>query len=156
MSAITSQLDPRSQEFLDNVAYHRDLVAELDRRLARAADGGGSSAIGSGAESADRITDVPAQHIAEGSGSYVPAPVSFVSPDDDEEDDEDAAQPGFGAGARNPLGGCAEAAGDFRRVARRQSRQHERAGRHEQHEQERRAEAPQQVSEHRDGIRPRR
>jgi cell division protein FtsZ len=65
----------------------------------RAADGGGSSAIGSGAEpadSADRITDVPAQHVAEGSGSYVPARVSFVSPD--EEDDEDAAEPGFGAG----------------------------------------------------------
>jgi cell division protein FtsZ len=65
----------------------------------RAADGGGSSAIGSGAEpadSADRITDVPAQQVVEGSGSYVPAPVSFVSPD--EEDDEDAAEPGFGAG----------------------------------------------------------
>ena len=34
-------LDPRSQEFQDNAAYHRALVDELDRRLARAADGGG-------------------------------------------------------------------------------------------------------------------
>jgi cell division protein FtsZ len=64
----------------------------------RAADGGGSSAIGSGAQagdSDDQIADVPAQHVSEGSGSYVPAPVSFVSPD--EEDDEDATPPGFGA-----------------------------------------------------------
>jgi cell division protein FtsZ len=35
------------------------------------------------------VADVP----AEPTGSYVPAPVSFVSPDD--EDDEDAGQPGF-------------------------------------------------------------
>src|SRR5690606_41775801 len=41
MPALTSQLDPRSQEFLDNTAYHRALVEELERRLARAADGGG-------------------------------------------------------------------------------------------------------------------
>src|SRR5690606_6037841 len=41
MSALTSQLDPRSQDFLDNAHYHRALVEELDRRLARAADGGG-------------------------------------------------------------------------------------------------------------------
>src|SRR5690606_11343583 len=44
MPALTSQLDPRSQDFLDNVAFHRELVAELDRRLARAADGGGEKA----------------------------------------------------------------------------------------------------------------
>lgn len=44
MSVLTSQLDPRSAEFADNVAYHRALVEELDRRLARAADGGGEKA----------------------------------------------------------------------------------------------------------------
>ena len=44
MPALVSQLDPRSQEFLDNVAYHRALVEELDRRLARAAEGGGEKA----------------------------------------------------------------------------------------------------------------
>ena len=44
MSVLTSQLDPRSTEFVDNVAYHRALVEELDRRLARAADGGGEKA----------------------------------------------------------------------------------------------------------------
>ncbi|MET0755851.1 MAG: carboxyl transferase domain-containing protein, partial [Pseudoxanthomonas sp.] len=44
MSVLTSQLDPRSSEFTDNVAYHRSLVEELDRRLARAADGGGEKA----------------------------------------------------------------------------------------------------------------
>ena len=44
MSALTSQLDPRSQEFLDNAHYHQALVEELDRRLARAADGGGANA----------------------------------------------------------------------------------------------------------------
>jgi cell division protein FtsZ len=47
-----------------------------------------SSSGGSGAEE-DPVDDVPAEPI----GSYVPAPVSFVSPD--EEDDEDADQPGF-------------------------------------------------------------
>ena len=41
MPALTSQIDPRSQDFQDNVAWHRELVAELDRRLAHAADGGG-------------------------------------------------------------------------------------------------------------------
>jgi len=46
MAAITSQLDPRSQEFRDNADFHRALVAELDRRLARAADGGGDKARG--------------------------------------------------------------------------------------------------------------
>src|ERR1700741_1321121 len=44
MPALTSQLDSRSQEFQDNVAYHRALVEELDARLARAADGGGEKA----------------------------------------------------------------------------------------------------------------
>jgi 3-methylcrotonyl-CoA carboxylase beta subunit len=44
MPALTSQIDPRSQEFADNAAWHRELVAELDRRLAHAADGGGEKA----------------------------------------------------------------------------------------------------------------
>src|SRR5688500_12442267 len=44
MPALISQLDPRSQEFQDNAAYHRALVAELDSRLARAASGGGEKA----------------------------------------------------------------------------------------------------------------
>ena len=44
MPALTSQLDQRSQDFQDNAAYHRALVAELDRRLERAADGGGEKA----------------------------------------------------------------------------------------------------------------
>jgi 3-methylcrotonyl-CoA carboxylase beta subunit len=44
MPSITSQLDPRSPEFRDNADFHRSLVAELDRRLARAADGGGAKA----------------------------------------------------------------------------------------------------------------
>ncbi len=44
MPALTSQLDPRSQEFRDSAAYHRSLVAELDRRLAKAAEGGGEAA----------------------------------------------------------------------------------------------------------------
>ena len=44
MPALTSQLDPRSQEFQDNAAYHRALVEELDTRLARAASGGGEKA----------------------------------------------------------------------------------------------------------------
>ncbi len=44
MPALTSQLDPRSQEFKDNAAYHRALVAELDARLAKAAAGGGDKA----------------------------------------------------------------------------------------------------------------
>src|SRR5690606_11568077 len=45
MPVLDSSLDPRSQEFQDTVAYHRALVAELDRRLARAADGGGEKAL---------------------------------------------------------------------------------------------------------------
>ncbi|WP_454831355.1 carboxyl transferase domain-containing protein [Pseudoxanthomonas wuyuanensis] len=44
MSVLTTQLDPRSQDFLANSDYHRSLVEELDRRLARAADGGGEKA----------------------------------------------------------------------------------------------------------------
>ena len=44
MSVLASQLDPRSQEFIDTAAYHRALVEELDHRLARAADGGGQKA----------------------------------------------------------------------------------------------------------------
>ena len=44
MPAIQSQLDPRSADFRDNVAFHRALVDELDRRLAHAADGGGQKA----------------------------------------------------------------------------------------------------------------
>ncbi|WP_240125109.1 carboxyl transferase domain-containing protein [Thermomonas alba] len=44
MPALTSQIDPRSQEFQDNATFHRSLVAELERRLARVADGGGEKA----------------------------------------------------------------------------------------------------------------
>ncbi|NDK37570.1 methylcrotonoyl-CoA carboxylase [Pseudoxanthomonas gei] len=44
MSVLTSQLDPRSADFIDNAAYHRALVDELDRRLVRAAEGGGARA----------------------------------------------------------------------------------------------------------------
>ena len=44
MPAIASQLDPRSPDFTANAAYHRVLAQELDRRLARAADGGGEKA----------------------------------------------------------------------------------------------------------------
>lgn len=44
MPTLTSQLDPRAQDFQDNAAFHKALVAELDMRLARAADGGGKKA----------------------------------------------------------------------------------------------------------------
>ncbi|MDQ3494539.1 MAG: methylcrotonoyl-CoA carboxylase [Pseudomonadota bacterium] len=44
MPKLHSQLDPRSQAFQDNAAYQRALVEELDRRLARAAEGGGDKA----------------------------------------------------------------------------------------------------------------
>jgi len=44
MSVLASQLDPRSTEFIDTAAYHRALVEELDRRLARVAGGGGQKA----------------------------------------------------------------------------------------------------------------
>ena len=43
MPALTTQIDPRSREFADNATFHRELVAELDRRLVRA-DGGGEKA----------------------------------------------------------------------------------------------------------------
>ena len=44
MPALTSRLDPGSQEFRDASAYHRALVEELDARLARVAGGGGEKA----------------------------------------------------------------------------------------------------------------
>ncbi|NLA67554.1 MAG: methylcrotonoyl-CoA carboxylase [Gammaproteobacteria bacterium] len=44
MPVLRSSLDPRSDDFRDNAAWHRALVDELDRRLARAADGGGAKA----------------------------------------------------------------------------------------------------------------
>jgi 3-methylcrotonyl-CoA carboxylase beta subunit len=44
MPVIQSQLDPRSQDFRGNAAWHRGLVDELDQRLARAAEGGGEKA----------------------------------------------------------------------------------------------------------------
>ncbi len=44
MPALSSHLDPRSEEFTSNAEYHRALVDELDRRLARVADGGGEKA----------------------------------------------------------------------------------------------------------------
>ncbi len=44
MPAIRSRLDPRSPEFLDNRDWHLSLVAELDARLAHAAEGGGEKA----------------------------------------------------------------------------------------------------------------
>ncbi len=44
MPKLTSQLNPRSQDFQDNGACQRALVEELDRRLARAAEGGGDKA----------------------------------------------------------------------------------------------------------------
>ncbi|HTM70645.1 MAG TPA: carboxyl transferase domain-containing protein, partial [Luteimonas sp.] len=44
MPVIASQLDPRSDEFRANADFHRSLVEELDRRLARAAGGGGQKA----------------------------------------------------------------------------------------------------------------
>ena len=44
MPALSTRLDPQSQDFRDNAAYHRALVAELESRLARAALGGGEKA----------------------------------------------------------------------------------------------------------------
>ena len=44
MPVLHTQLDARSPEFRDTAAHHRSLVEELDRRLARAADGGGEKA----------------------------------------------------------------------------------------------------------------
>ena len=44
MPALASSLDPRSQDFQDNAAYHRALVEELDARLQRVSEGGGAKA----------------------------------------------------------------------------------------------------------------
>ncbi len=44
MPALTSQLDPRSADFIANADYHRALADELRTRLARAAEGGGAQA----------------------------------------------------------------------------------------------------------------
>ncbi|HEY9400637.1 MAG TPA: carboxyl transferase domain-containing protein [Luteimonas sp.] len=44
MPVIRTQLDSRSPEFLENVAWHRALVEELETRLARVAQGGGEKA----------------------------------------------------------------------------------------------------------------
>ena len=44
MPALSSQIDPRSAEFAAHAAHHRQLADELQRRLARAADGGGDKA----------------------------------------------------------------------------------------------------------------
>ena len=44
MPVIRSALDTRAQSFAENVAYHEELTRELDRRLARAAEGGGAKA----------------------------------------------------------------------------------------------------------------
>ena len=38
MPALTSQLDPRSADFIANADYHRALADELRTRLARAAE----------------------------------------------------------------------------------------------------------------------
>ena len=56
--------------------------------------GGGSSApAASGSSASGPAAEVPGQHPTDGSGGYVPAPVAFVSPD--EEDGDDEIQPGF-------------------------------------------------------------
>src|SRR3546814_231159 len=44
MPVLRSDLDTREQSFTDNAAYHEELSRELDRRLARAAEGGGEKA----------------------------------------------------------------------------------------------------------------
>ena len=44
MPAIRTQIDPRSPDFIAHAAHHRQLAAELERRLARAAAGGGDKA----------------------------------------------------------------------------------------------------------------
>ncbi len=44
MPALTSSLDTRSPDFIDNVDYHRGLARELQARLARVAEGGGAAA----------------------------------------------------------------------------------------------------------------
>jgi ABC-type branched-subunit amino acid transport system substrate-binding protein len=72
MPAITSQLDPRSQEFRDNADFHRALVAELDRRLARAADGGGDKASCDGFQNGPGISD---SEVTIGNASDISGPV---------------------------------------------------------------------------------
>ena len=44
MPAIRTQIDPRSPDFIAHATHHRQLAAELERRLARAAAGGGDKA----------------------------------------------------------------------------------------------------------------
>ena len=44
MPALRTQIDPRSPDFTAHAAHHRQLAAELERRLARAAGGGGDKA----------------------------------------------------------------------------------------------------------------
>ena len=44
MPALRTQIDPRSPDFTAHAAHHRQLAAELERRLARAAAGGGDKA----------------------------------------------------------------------------------------------------------------
>jgi 3-methylcrotonyl-CoA carboxylase beta subunit len=44
MPVLRSGLDTRAQTFVENAEYHRELSRELDRRLARAAEGGGARA----------------------------------------------------------------------------------------------------------------
>lgn len=44
MPLLTSQIDPRSPEFLANAEHLKALVADLEARLARAAEGGGEKA----------------------------------------------------------------------------------------------------------------
>jgi len=44
MPALRTQIDPRSPEFAAHAEHHRALAAELERRLARAAAGGGDKA----------------------------------------------------------------------------------------------------------------
>ena len=44
MPALRTQIDPRSPDFIAHAAHHRQLAAELERRLARAAGGGGDKA----------------------------------------------------------------------------------------------------------------
>ena len=44
MSALTSQIDPRSPEFQASSAQLRALVDDLQREMARSAEGGGAKA----------------------------------------------------------------------------------------------------------------
>jgi cell division protein FtsZ len=77
---------------------------------APAAEAGNASP--GGGYTSDPIADVPAQHPVEASASYVPAPVSFVSADGN--DEEEADKPGSGAGTASSsgrYGGGASASG---------------------------------------------